>query len=646
MIGFFTDPYPDELFYSACARFGVMSKYRNSAKVARELFGMRAGSAVVSFPNRLAHFISLLPPGHRYTVDRLIDDHTPLRFYSPFVEADRIKLIRREMRGRSENRIFSRLAINACGLSSPEVLRYCPSCVQSDRERYGETYWHRLHQLPGVHVCPEHRVFLEPSSAGYGKRKNSVSFITAEKVIQGCPARELRSENAEHQFLLRIAVDAKFLLEWRGNPLAAAERQSQYHNLLLRRGLAYYKGRFRHAEIIRQFLEFYPPSLLTLVKSQIGNQYHPWPLRIIRQNRTADVHPPVRHLLLMIFLECTAQQFFTEYQEYKPFGNSPWPCLNRGSDHFKQETIRDCEMTNGHKKKLGLPHGLFACDCGFRYVRTGPDRIPADRFRIDKVISYGPVWEGYFSNSWNDPSITLTGLAERLGVIPFTLRRHAIRLKLSFPRQKRGSKPISQKLIDEYSNTRPTFEKDLMNRREQWLAIRQNHPAATRQQLITIAPYLYYWLNQHSKEWLIDNSPTACVNKPHPIRVDWHEWDIKLSQQVKAIGVEIRTLDDKPIRVSKEEVIRRLGHRGWLEHDLDKLPLTKAALAKSLESREDFLIRRVRRVQNYFQRLNTWPTLHQFEVQAGTRTATGQKAKVRQAINASVETLRQLRGNA
>lgn len=423
MIGFFTDPYPDELFYSACARFGATCNYRNAATVARELFGMQTGNAIVSFPNRLAHFISLLPPGHKYTVDRVIDDHTPLRFYSPFVEADRVKVIRREMRGRSENRIFSRLAINACGLSSPEVLRFCPSCVRSDRERYGETYWHRLHQLPGVHVCAEHRLFLELSSAGYRKRENFVTFVPAENVIEGSPAREANPENSEHQFLLRIAVDAKFLLEWRGTPPTAAERQSRYHNLLLRRGLAHYKGRFRHSEIIRQFREFYPPALLAFLQSQIGNQSQPWPLRILRQNRVANIQPPIRHLLLMIFLECTAKQFFTEHREHKPFGNSPWPCLNRASDHFKEKTITRCRMTNGQKKKRGRPVGLFACDCGFRYVRTGSDCTREDRLRFDKVISYGPVWEGYFEQSWNDPSITLTSLAEKLGVIPFTLRR-------------------------------------------------------------------------------------------------------------------------------------------------------------------------------------------------------------------------------
>lgn len=646
MIGFFTDPYPDELLYSACARFGAMSKYRNEAAVARELFGTSSGSAIVSFPNRLAHFISLLPPGHRYSVNRLIDDHTPLPFYSPFVEADRVKVIRRDMRRNGENRISSRLAINAGRLSSPDVLRFCGPCVESDRERYGETYWHRLHQLPGVHVCPEHSVFLSPSSAGYRLRDNSATFICAEKIIGNEPARPLDPENREHKILIRIAQDAKFLLGWRGAPPTPSERQLRYHNLLLRKGLAFYKGRFRHSELIRQFRDFYPATLLALLQSEVGDQAQPWLLRIVRQNRVDNVQPPVRHLLLLNLLGCSAQEFFSQYKEYKPFGKSPWPCLNRAADHFKQKTINHCDITNGHKKKLGHPLGLFACECGFRYVRTGPDHTPKDRLRFDKVISYGPVWEEYFERSWNDPSTTLTSLADKLGVIPFTLRRHAIRLKLPFPRPGRASRPTGQKTIEAYSNTRPTFDEDLRTRREEWLTIRENNPSASRQQLITIAPYLYSWLNRHSTNWLKQNLPSAHINKPEPIRVDWDEWDKKLSGAVKRIAIEIRSINERPIRVSKEEIIRRLGYRAWIEQSLHKLPLTTVALAETLESREQFLIRRVDATRDHFQKLQLCPTTHQFEVRAGTRTKTGQYAIVRRAIKKALGTLQESCGIA
>lgn len=34
--------------------------------------------------------------------------------------------------------------------------RWCLHCAQSDRERYGTSYWHVEHQLPGLKHCPEH----------------------------------------------------------------------------------------------------------------------------------------------------------------------------------------------------------------------------------------------------------------------------------------------------------------------------------------------------------------------------------------------------------------------------------------------------------------------------------------------------------
>jgi hypothetical protein len=646
MIGFFTDPHPDELLYSACARFGDKSKNRSVATVAQELFGSRTGMAVVLFPNRLGHLVSVMPPGHKYTVDRLIDDHTPLRFYSPFTEAGRVRIIRSEMQGKLENRICSRLGINAGRLASPDVLRFCPECVKSDRDNYKETYWHRVHQLSGVHVCPDHSVFLKESLAGCRERESFTTFISAEGIVDAPPTTPIDPQDREHNLLLKIAQDAKWLLNWRGTPPTNEERRLRYHNLLLIKGLAYYKGRFRHTELIKQFHDFFPANLLKILQSEIGNQKQPWPLRILRQNRVVEIQPPLRHLLLLTFLGCSAEQFFTTFEEYTPFGNAPWPCLNRASDHFEQETVSDCHITNGHKKTKGRPVGLFSCDCGFKYLRLGPDTESSNRVRFDKVIAYGSVWEKYFGQRWNDPSITLTNLAKELDVIPFTLRRHAIRLKLPFPRQGRWARPTSQKIIKKYSNTRQTFEECMKARRQQWLSIRKQNPKATRQQLIRLASYTYYWLSRHSIEWLTKHLPPAQTNNPEPVRVDWKTWDLTLSREVKKVAKQIKKSHAKPVRVSKEEIINQIGHRSWIEQSLSKLPKTAQALNVCLESREDFLIRRVNITQSYFQSLGRCPTYHQIDVRAGTRTKNGQNPRVRKALESALENLQAQFGDA
>lgn len=36
------------------------------------------------------------------------------------------------------------------------ALRYCPMCFQEDMQMYGESYWHRFHQIQAVTICPKH----------------------------------------------------------------------------------------------------------------------------------------------------------------------------------------------------------------------------------------------------------------------------------------------------------------------------------------------------------------------------------------------------------------------------------------------------------------------------------------------------------
>ena len=43
---------------------------------------------------------------------------------------------------------------------------YCPLCRQSDEKTYGTAYLHRMHHIPGISVCPVHRVPLVDMKSG------------------------------------------------------------------------------------------------------------------------------------------------------------------------------------------------------------------------------------------------------------------------------------------------------------------------------------------------------------------------------------------------------------------------------------------------------------------------------------------------
>ena len=166
MIGFFTDPYPDELLYSALARYHRRARNLSKEATARDLFGNKRAKIVVDLPTRLDYFASQLP-SETYSVNRLIDEYTMLPFYSPFTPSERHVALRQSMSGEGGGSLHARLGILTSGIDVKH-LRFCILCVQEDRE----PYWHRIHQAPGVKVCPTHSILLSLSDVSVRNRSN------------------------------------------------------------------------------------------------------------------------------------------------------------------------------------------------------------------------------------------------------------------------------------------------------------------------------------------------------------------------------------------------------------------------------------------------------------------------------------------
>ena len=55
-------------------------------------------------------------------------------------------------------------------------------CVKEDREVYGETYWHRKHQIRNMSICTKHKCRLKESSV-LAKSEQSFTFCSAESYI-------------------------------------------------------------------------------------------------------------------------------------------------------------------------------------------------------------------------------------------------------------------------------------------------------------------------------------------------------------------------------------------------------------------------------------------------------------------------------
>ena len=176
MIVYFPVIYPDELVYSWFCRYYVHSGCFSHKVALQELYCKRSD-------NPSKEFIGNLNPVVReqidkiYSLDKLILNHTMYPQYARFIPLEQKK------------RALYCLGHDFCDIhhlfpvlpreEGERYLRFCPLCIKEDSEIYGETYWHRKHQIRNMRICPKHKCILMESSVP-AKSEQSFTFCPAE----------------------------------------------------------------------------------------------------------------------------------------------------------------------------------------------------------------------------------------------------------------------------------------------------------------------------------------------------------------------------------------------------------------------------------------------------------------------------------
>lgn len=622
MIASFPNPYAGELFYSICARYSDRMRYSNLKHVMQDLFGRTGITAVVDLPNHLVSFVNALPPGCSFTVDQLIDNHTLLPFYGPFLPRERLERLRQDMTGDQKTSIHRRVGIVPSAVPLLCQLRYCPCCAEEEQGQFDEKYWHCLHQVPGVYVCPKHKVWLEEDMNQNQYIKQRQAYIPANRTISSQLIPRMLENSNVHDILLSIAQDSDWLLHQRNISPGLASLRDRYIKALVERGLATYKGNVHMKALHEQFVAYFPSDTLKFLHCDIvGDCYHSWLTSLLRHSN--HVQHPLHHLLLIHFLGYTLQEFFSLDTKLRPFGSGPWPCLNAASSHYRQLRIQDCNISF-EKGDIKHPRGVFSCECGFTYFRRGPEVSDADHFRIGKVIQYGKVWEEKLITLWNDPTLTTQCVAKILGVGNRKVKQLAARLGLSLVR-KMGNRFIHLTLEE----TRSLATKHDLNRqsnkfpgrakidyyRSEWLAALENYPTQNLKFLRSVAPQAYRWLYFNDWDWLQPHLPKR---KKQPIyRVDWKSLDSDLAIEVRYVAASLKESKERPFRISKSVIGRGIGSLSRLEYNLEKLPVTAQALKEVIETREQFAIRRIRWIVSCYLREQRCPKRWEFLRRSG-----------------------------
>lgn len=570
MLPLFPEIYHDELLYSVIARLKVRLAYMSPKNMTETVFGKGTARSIIDLPCNIEKLIQNIPAGLPYTVDRLVFDNTLYPFYAPFLKpaiASKLLLLMSGCNGGSINNLAG---IMGSTIKKPSYLLYCPMCFGEDMRIYGESYWRRTHQAPGVMVCPEHEVFLMESRITVPlPNRHEYCQANAKVCCGGSGERQYIKKTTD--FLVRLAKDVEWLLTHRIPSPNLDWFKGRYLCSLIDRGLATPTGRIDQGALKSGFLDMYGRELLRAVQSDVDKNGG-WLERLVRKPR-ASTHP-IRHLLLIRFLGYDLEQFFGSGITYLPFGSGPWPCLNGAADHYRELNVKT--VTVSFCRDTKKPVGTFSCECGFVYSRRGPDSCLYDTYRIGRIKQFGCVWEEKLLTLKN-LGLSNRAIANKLKVCTDTVIEHLLTL----------SGNTTESFTNESVSNDVRFQ-----HRELWKKTQGEILGITKTQLRNKLPSCYTWLYRNDRDWLNNNSPHGNQAEKKRSRIDWAERDRQVFSELTGALDRIR-MYEKPRRITINAIGTEIGFLAWLQKNFDKMPLTAGYLGQVLESVESFQIRRV-----------------------------------------------------
>lgn len=594
-VTFFTDPYKDELIYSAIARYHFYTGNIDFKDTLEELFGKRSIVPSLEIGSNFKALAKNL--GEQYTAEKILRNNTIFSYYEPFLPLDRRKEVINDIYKGKGGSIYTRLGIVAGSICEKSDIYYCPLCAKDEISKYGEVYIHREHQLQGVNICPHHGTALYK----YIVDKRDVSRIEYIRFKEDrlC-LDEGKTDNEYYDKYLKLSQSAYYLLNSDLSSISKEKVLDRYKNLLCERGLATSSKRIKQRELYDEFISYYGQRFLGTLESQLdnNNEYN-W-LRVITRNQSRDVHP-LRHILLINFLCKDIKEFFHGItNNYNPFGCGPWPCLNIACSNYKKDVIKDVVVTDDYKTRV--PVGTFRCNCGFVYSRKGHDKSLDDRYKIGRIKEFGGVWINQLKIYINDNKYTLREIARLMNCDPKTV----IKYKELQEKNNNHVEINKNDLINKYKSDIITFIKD--------------NPDYTRTEVRKSKVKEYIYLYRHDQGWLYDALPqkkNVIVHKGKII--DWNRRDEEILIKLRKTYSNMIN-GYKLVRISISSIGKVSDTLSTLEKNIDKLPKCKAYLDDITETVEQYQIRRCKTIIDDKKTNDEFLRLWEIQRIAGIRT--------------------------
>ncbi|GEM_PF-6531043 len=617
MITYFTDPFPEESMYSVFGRLYRDGDYISHGNFFQEVFGKQTKEASPLFISGISTLLSNLPPCHSYDAEYFIDRHTLLPSLRIFLPKNTYQDLYRRLVGEMTSGGLPGIGCAKLSYKSHEFLTFCPMCAESDDEVYGEAYFHRVHQFPGVFHCPIHNVNLLASKITWRGLYNNM-FSTLDGNIGFTPTINTHTSQWVNEKLKKYAQQVHTLFLNPSKHCLGRILIERYKYLLKKRNLATYSGWIYWSRLRSEFDKYCDPQILELWGLNGYDKSINW-LEYLLQDSNHTVRSPMEHFLLCDFLGVTFEELIN-LEPDQLFTGGPWSCQNIFCNRYLQDTINDYELGTDYRSR---PSATFTCShCYYRYRVIGP-HSSADFSNVRKyVVEKGDLWINSVKEMWRDPNLSPPEIIKILGISPKSLCRIALNENLPFPMP--GVKKNSNRIfIDEYLIfSRPSQSEKREEMRLRFLTLLKANPYATRKQLDNLDRHVLSWLRKDDRrnntKWLEDKLPQALVPTAPPIKVNYQKRDERLANHIISRAEAAYAIEGYPKRVFRSFLIDGFEVSGKvIINQLHRLPRSSKLIEQFIESSHEFALRRLKWAESEFIKMGEVPNLTQLKMKAG-----------------------------
>lgn len=294
-------PLPDETLYSWCHAVQRHSGLGCTA-ASSSLFGSTRTAFRHDFPARLGALTSRTA-GALGEPAEVVDRRSILGFFLRTAEASYAQEVVRSVTGGARPYLKLELGLPASKFGCLHPLKSCAKCRISDLTAYGRSYWHWLHQLPSVLVCPLHYELLSVCS----EKRPPTSLHDWLEPSQSDHPIECKDASRVLPVLTRLADDTAGLMNMPIGSMSheicvPALRSALQQNELLSHG-----GHIRHKALLAIVAEHLKP--LTFLKSTeilpMFDQPMIESIAIYGREHSGRTHP----LRLLLLVQCLTDRW-------------------------------------------------------------------------------------------------------------------------------------------------------------------------------------------------------------------------------------------------------------------------------------------------------------------------------------------------